>query len=480
MERTVRWHDYLTVNAYWFALTTRAQVLSPLIVPVLVQRFVGEAAKGSAYGTIRLWALMAAVLVQATMGMLSDRSRLRWGRRRPFILIGTLGGLVVMTLIGLSTGLEGMTGYWALFVLYILSMLASDTAHAATQGLIPDLIPEDRRGVFSGVKALLELPVPLIFVSFVVAKQVAAGELWGALLALMGVQLVCMLITMFVREEPLRTAPPPLDRSAIWRLVLMTGVFATIILGTGAAVSGMVRLSREMAPAQATLISGGIGFAGMAAAIGIGVWASVRIGVGSEIGENPSFVWWVVNRLAFLAAANGLSGFMLYFLQERFGMVGERAAGPAAQVMMFVGIFILVTALPSGWLADRIDRKRLVALSSLIAVLGVGVLLVLADFVFLYVGGSLIGVAMGLFFTANWALGTEMIPQEQAGRYLGLSNLAGAGAGAIGAYIGGPVADQGGYVLLFAIYGALFLVSLLALAGIRAKKAAPGVPAVAA
>ena len=84
---------------------------------------------------------------------------------------------------------------------------------------------------------------------------------------------------------------------------------------------------------------------------------------------------------------------------------------------------------------------------------------------------------MGLFYTANWALGTEIVPKEEAGRFLGISNLAGAGAGAIGAYIGGPMADflsaqlpqtpAMGYVILFAIYGVLFLLSMVALSRVR-------------
>ena len=78
-----------------------------------------------------------------------------------------------------------------------------------------------------------------------------------------------------------------------------------------------------------------------------------------------------------------------------------------------------------------------------------------------------IGAGVGLFYPANWALGTDIVPGEQAGRYLGISNLAGAGAGAVGAYIGGPIADNQGYVLLFAIFGALFLASSLALLGAR-------------
>ncbi|HOS80219.1 MAG TPA: hypothetical protein PLQ85_12050, partial [Anaerolineae bacterium] len=53
----------------------------------------------------------------------------------------------------------------------------------------------------------------------------------------------------------------------------------------------------------------------------------------------------------------------------------------------------------------------------------------------------------------------------------------GAGAGAIGTYIGGPIADfftvhtpqtPGlGYIVIFAIYGLLFLLSTAALAGVQ-------------
>ena len=69
--------------------------------------------------------------------------------------------------------------------------------------------------------------------------------------------------------------------------------------------------------------------------------------------------------------------------------------------------------------------------------------------------------------TANWALGTEIVPQEQAGRFLGLSNLAGAGAGAIGAYIGGPIADRMGYSIIMVIYTFLFMVSIAAILRVK-------------
>jgi MFS family permease len=137
----------------------------------------------------------------------------------------------------------------------------------------------------------------------------------------------------------------------------------------------------------------------------------------------------------------------------------------------------LIFAFLGGWLADQFGHKRIVALAGIVAALGTLLAILVPDLGAIYVGSSLIGAATGMFYTANWALGTALVPKNQAGRYLGISNLAGAGAGAIGAYIGGPIADffsvqapqsPGlGYVLLFAIYGALFMFSIVALAGVN-------------
>ena len=190
MKRVIRWYHYITYNIYWFALTSRSQVLTPLIIPLLIQRFVGEAAKGELLGNMRLWSLMVAVLVQALMGLLSDKSTSKFGRRRPFITVGTLGEIIIYVLIGFTAGMDGMTGYWFLFLLYTLSMVTANTAHAATQGIIPDLVPEEKRGRFSGFKALFELPLPLIFVSFVIGNMVSAGNIWGAIITLIVVLVV--------------------------------------------------------------------------------------------------------------------------------------------------------------------------------------------------------------------------------------------------------------------------------------------------
>jgi MFS family permease len=214
----------------------------------------------------------------------------------------------------------------------------------------------------------------------------------------------------------------------------------------------------------------------------IGVRANRVTHVGQEARQNSSFIWWIVNRLLFLAAMTSLQGFALYFIMYAFKVTPEQSADMTGTLTFTIGIFILVSAVLAGWLADRIGHKRLVGLSGILAAVGGSVLLGtiwLPNLSLIYLAGFILGLATGLFMTANWAMGTNLVPPEEAGRYLGISNLAGAGAGMIGAGIGGPVADYLnirspglGYFAIFAAYVVLFALSTVSLRFIRERKQA--------
>ena len=500
MTRMTRWYDYITFNIYFLGLTTLSQT-NGTVIPLLIQHFMGEAQKGEYFGRYRLWTLMVALLAQAFFGMLSDRSRLRWGRRRPFILTGTLLDVIFVVAIALTAFMAGYSeqggqnafGFWLMFAFAILLQISSNIAHSAEQGVMPDLVAEEKRGRFSSVKAMLELPVPLILVFFLIkpifdnkalppATQIAA-----AMGVAVGVVVLSMLVAMFIPEKRREDAPPPLDWQPFLRLLAMTAVFTAIILSAGwvsEQVEALVAAVKTLPPLMLSM--GLVGLAGMAICVALGVWLSVRISIGQEgVKRNPSFTWWVVNRLAFLVGATNLSTFVVYYFQARLGYEKTEAGGPAIMLQLFVGVFILLSALPAGWLSDRFGKKRMAMLSGVIGAVGTAVALSVPSLPVIYVGGSIIGIATGLFFTANWALGTVLVPKEEAGRYLGISNLAGAGAGAVGAYIGGPIADfvsargleittlsgkptEGlGYMLLFGIYGVIFLLSALALLKVK-------------
>ncbi len=421
---------------------------------------------------------MVALLVQSAMGLLSDHSRSKWGRRRPFIFAGTLLDMIMIAGIGFSVGLQGTTGFWSLFVMALLLSVSSNTAHAAQQGLIPDLVPLEKQGVFSAVKTILELPVPILLVSFTIGRMVAEGEFWAALVTAAVILLFTMLITMLTPE---RIFPRP-EKKVQWmpliRLVMMTAVFTTVILSSGYIVRWVGTNVIRMSTTPQIVIMGLMGLAGMLTAVALGVWLSIQISFGrTKAARNPSFTWWVVNRLMFLVGATNLTTFIIYFIQARLGFDGETAAKPAVNLMLLVGVFILLSALPAGRISDKIGKRPVVFLSGILAAAGTFLTLSSPSLTTLYMGGIIIGTAAGLFYVANWALGTSLVPKNEAGHFLGISNLAGAGAGAVGAYIGGPIADffttnvnhlPGlGYIVLFAVYGFIFLISVLALKWIK-------------
>lgn len=475
--KRLRWHDYLTLNLFWFGLNIRNTALGSIFMPYLVGIFVPEAVKNSALGGMRAAGLVIAMLVQPAAGLLSDRSTSRFGRRRPYILIGALFDLLFLAVIALSWN------YWSLLIGVLCIQFSSNISHGPLQGLIPDLVPEDERGRASAVKAIFEL-LPIIIVGLTIAKLVGAGELGWAVFATGATLLIVAIITvLFVKEEPLKEKP----NTPFWPPMLrVLGMLAGIVIGAiagilgGGIVGGAACLITLPFANKVTALAVGVGVGGavaMIVAVIAGVWAGALATLGQDARRQSSFTWWIVNRLMFLAAATSLQGSVFYFVMYAFTLNEKDSSVLTGSLTTVIGIFILLSALASGWLADRIGRKRLVGISGVIAAIGNFMLLStiwVPNLTMVYISGTIIGLATGLFMTANWALGTDLVPAAEAGRYLGISNLAGAGAGIVGAGIGGLIADylNGyrpglGYFTVFASYAVLFALSTVSLIGVR-------------
>ena len=475
--KRLRWYDYLTINLFWLGLNIRNTALGSIFMPYLVSIYAPEAIKNTALGAMRSAGLVIAMLVQPAAGLLSDRSISRFGRRRPYILVGALFDCLFLAAIALSQT------YWALLIAVLLIQFSSNISHGPLQGLIPDLVPEDQRGRASAIKAIMEL-LPVILVGLTIAKMVGAGHLDAAIFVTGVSLLVVTLITMiFVKETPLQEKPttpfwPPMVRVLGMLGGLAIGAMAGLL--GGGLVGGVVGLITKVFAEKATALAVGVGVGGavaMVVAVVAGVWAGCLGTLGIEAQKQSAFVWWIANRLMFLAAVTSIQGSIFYFVMYAFKLSNEAASSMTGSLTSIIGIFIVLTALASGWISDRIGRTRLVGLSGIVAAAGNVLLLVtiwIPNLTIVYIAGTIIGVATGLFMTANWALGTDLVPPGEAGRYLGVSNLAGAGAGIIGAGIGGLVADyinhfyMGlGYFAVFAAYALLFGLSTVTLLGMR-------------
>ncbi len=475
--KRLHWYDFITINLFWLGLNVRNTAVGSVFTPYLIALFVPEGRQNSALGLISTAGLIIAMLVQPAAGLLSDRSTSRFGRRRPFILVGSLFDLLFLALIALSGN------FAMLLAATLLIQFSSNVSHGPLQGLIPDLVPPEQRGRASAVKAVMEL-ISIVLVGFTIAQLVGAGKLGWAVFATGAVILITMLLTtVFVREEPLKEKPAVSFKIPMLRVL---GMLAGILIGalaglaSGGAVGGLIGLAAWPFAGKAAALAVMVGVGGvmaMVVAVAAGVWSGTLAVLGQEAHRHASFTWWVVNRLFFLAAATSFQGFLPFFLMYAFGMTAEQAASANGTLMTVIGLFIIASALGGGWLTDRFGKRHVSFWSGIVAALGACLTLAtiwLPQMWVLYVAGIFIGLGTGCFMTSNWALGADLVPAEEAGRYLGVSNLAGAGAGMIGKGIGGLMADYLnaslpglGYFAIFAAYAVLFAMSALSLKWVR-------------
>lgn len=485
MEKKWKWYHLVFMNSYWFGINTTTNI-SSVLLPALVLMFMPEEQKSTALANIRVIGLVVAMLIQPVAGMISDRSRLHWGKRRPFILISALLSILSLFLVGLSPLFVGAsadkffwstfgfsTAYAFLLLAIILLQFSSNIGQGATQGIIPDLVSTSQRGMAAGFKSLMEI-LPMVLV-FVVGKMIDQGQIWLVIGIMMAGFLATALTTIFtVQETPNTKKPEPGLGKETLRLVALTAIFfVTTRLAIWAIETISTSLSGLGLPSFTyILLVGLVGLICMALSVFVGVFLGASVGIGKEAVNHRSFIWWIVNRLLILAAVTGVRDYAQYYLRDVLKVANPASAN--TKLLVMIAAFLVPATLIGGKLGDRFGRKRILLFSALISTAGTVLLLTSQSMLMVYLSGGIVGLGYGFFMACSWALGTDLAPADKSGKYLGISNLAGAGAGIVGTGIGGPMADSLnaitsglGYIVIYAIYAGLMLVSILVLTRVK-------------
>lgn len=111
-----------------------------------------EAQLGYVLGAGQLVTLIAAPLT----GVLSDRTRTRWGRRTPFTVGGLVLGLLAIPLLALAKDVPGLALGW------ILTTLGWGTVGGSVGNLLADRLPRHQRGTVSGLSNLASQVAPVV------------------------------------------------------------------------------------------------------------------------------------------------------------------------------------------------------------------------------------------------------------------------------------------------------------------------------
>jgi len=318
--------------------------------------------------------------IQPIAGAISDRSGFGWGRRRPYILLGAILAILFLPGIGLANS------FVAIFIIYCLLQVSGNTAQGPYQAFIPDLVPERKRGLASGVKTLLEIlgGVALLYLIALFMDRYFAGE-------------------------------------GVFWLWLALGALAIVLLGTMLATILMVKERPGAGGSQLPLLPT--------------LYKSFKI----DVKANRDFVWFLASRLFILMAFTTLQTFALYFLRDVVGVAEPATATARFSIVAVAGMLAVVY--PAGRLSDRVGRRPIVVSSGLLGALGIALIFLFQhSYMLIVLCGGLVGISFGAFMSTNWALATDLVAKGEEARYLGLTNLATAGGAALARLIG-PVID---------------------------------------
>ena len=176
----------LRISAYWLGLTAIDAAVGLFITNRLeFDKLVPTGDVGKSMFLIGIGAAIVGIIIQPTVGYISDYTVSRWGRRKPYIVFGSL--LDVVFLLGIAMG----SSVLMLAAFMLLLSISTNIARGPFQGYVPDLVAEPQVGMASGMVGLMQV-VGNVTGFLLVSLSVAFGVMSLSLVAVAVVELVTM------------------------------------------------------------------------------------------------------------------------------------------------------------------------------------------------------------------------------------------------------------------------------------------------
>ena len=379
----------IRISMYWLGISAVWSGILDIVNNRL--QYTGLVPKGSeGLGglQIALAGTFIAILVQPTVGTISDYTLTRWGRRKPYIFIGAALDVVFLWGVATSNTLPAVAAFVTML------QFSSNFAQGPFQGYVPDLVPARQVGMASGLIGLMA----------------ALGNIAGY-----AVSAVALTLSAH-------------DPNAFFYGTMAIGVieFLTMLSVVLHVDEGKTAKPRH----------------------GKSWFAIAREAWGTDIIHERSFLWLVASRFCILTGAALYPIMATFYLAQVFGLDAKAAGDTKLILLAVVGICVTLSVVPASRLSDRIGRKKVIYAS---CVAGSGGLAIGAFAPVLLValfGAAVFAVAAGAFLAVDWALMSDIVPKASTGRYMGISNVATASAGTVALAFGGAaVMDTVNHVL---------------------------------
>jgi MFS family permease len=387
--------------------------------------------------TVLSWLVVAGSLVSLLMppfiGALSDRTRGKLGRRRPYLLVG---GLLLVASTPLLVNASTIVDFLAGLALLLVGM---NIINSAYQSLVPDRVPEEQRGMASGYVGGLAI------LGSVASLGLAAYLLGGV-------------------NQHAFNADIVRHNAGIYYIVtatLMTIGILITVLGVHEIPYSRTSPSVER---ERTIV----GF----------VWWLVHHWV--EPWRKYNFTIVFLTRTAIML---GLAMFMTYveYYFARVQHIANFVATTALIAVLALGGGV-ISGILSGVLSDRMKRRAPIVCVATLFMGATSFAFVVAPGnlgFWLWPLGVLFGLGYGAFSSVDWALTIDALPSlKEAGKHLGLWNasttlpaiLAPLLGGSIISITGGHGHIELGYRLVFACATVFLIIAAIGILFVRERR----------
>ncbi|MGN7222443.1 MFS transporter [Curtobacterium flaccumfaciens] len=301
---------------------------------------------------------LGAIVGNPLFGALSDRTRTRWGRRRPWLLGGILVLLGGLAMVAFSPNVGTLTVAW------LICQLGSNAAFSAMMASWADNVPELQRGRASSVIGLAQ-NLAILAGTYAAVLLVENLPLLFILPGVLGV--LCVIVYAFATPDRLpEVRPKPFS----WLTIVQT------------------------------------------------FWTN------PITHRDYGLAWW--SRFLITLATFLFTTFRLFYMQDHLGLTAQRATAAVALGVLLYTIALMIGAAVSGWLSDRVGRRKpFVAGSTLVFGIGLVVLVFANDVVHFYIAEVIMGIAYGVYVAVDNALVVDVLPdRDKPGKDLGVMNIA--------------------------------------------------------
>ena len=412
--------DQVNLNVFWIANNFHWQALLAIVIPSMVVKFLGNANKDINLTLIVVWGTLVAVVVNPLVGAISDYATFRMGRRRPFVIVGTILNVLVLIAFAFAPSWASSTALLLLFILlFLLLQFTNNLANSPWSAIIADNVPQHQRGTasgFYGLFTLLGTIVGTVVAGLIVNKHDALpmyrNEIVQIFLLIAIVQIAFVVYTVLTVKETPRSVSVPFQVGPFLKKFFF-------------------KLSRY-----------------------------------------PDLSWVLLARLLVMMGIWGVFYFLQYYFDDVLGGPGVKTiifnrlfSGEQFSGALFLPALMLMalpTSIAAGRASDHWGRKGLVYLSGAMMTIVCIIFIIFQNQYAALIAGAFFGIGYGAYTSVDWALMTDVLPPtDEAGKFMGIWSAMGILPQVVGITVGGIVLQ-----LLHALpnhigYTTLFLVTIV-------------------